>query len=293
MLIIGGDKYANLFHGYITVYSNTRAGIIDIMRYFNVRNRAILGELVRADFKVRYQSSVLGYAWSLLRPLFLFATLYVMFVYVFPLGNGIQHFPVYLLTGIILWNFFSESTGMGLTSVVARGDLIRKINLPKYLLVIASAISALINLFFGLVVLFAFALLNGVMPDAKWLLIVPIILELFTLSVGISFLLSSLYVKFRDISYIWEVFIQIGFYASLIIFPISSVPTGLRQWFFINPITQIIQDARYILATNTSITIWSTVSSWRVLIPFAIIAVIALVGGIVFKSQSKKFAEDI
>lgn len=252
-----------------------------------------MGELVRADFKVRYQNSVLGYAWSLLRPLFLFATLYVMFVYVFPLGNNIEHFPVYLLTGIILWNFFTEATGMGLTSVVARGDLIRKINLPKYLLVIASAISALINLFFGLVVLFIFALLNGVVPSLQWFLIFPIIIELFAFAVGISFLLSSLYVKFRDISYIWEVFIQIGFYASMIIFPISSVPENLRKWFFLNPITQIIQDARYVLATNTSITIWSTVGSLRQIMPFLIVAFFICVGGIVFKTRSKTFAEDI
>lgn len=263
------------------------------MRYFNVRNRAILGELVRADFKVRYQSSVLGYAWSLLRPLFLFATLYVMFVYVFPIGNDIEHFPVYLLTGIILWNFFTEATGMGLTSVVARGDLIRKINLPKYLLVIASAISALINLFFGLVVLFVFALLNGVNPSIHWLLILPIVTELFIFAVGISFLLSSLYVKFRDISYIWEVFVQIGFYASMIIFPISSVPGNLRKWFFLNPITQIIQDARYVLATNTSITIWSTVGLLRASIPFLIVLFFVIIGGLVFRSKSKTFAEDI
>lgn len=263
------------------------------MRYLSVRNRAILGELVRADFKVRYQNSILGYAWSVLRPLFLFATLYVIFVYVFPLGKSIEHFPVYLLTGIILWNFFVESTTMGLTSVVSRGDLIRKINLPKYLLVIASELSALINLFFGLLVLIIFALCNGIIPSLSWLLMFPIIFELFVLSLGISFLLSSLYVKFRDISYIWEVFIQIGFYASMIIFPISSVTASLQKWFFINPITQIVQDARWAIATKTSITIWNTVDFVRLLIPFLIISIVAIIGGIVFKSRSKTFAEDI
>jgi ABC-2 type transport system permease protein len=263
------------------------------MRYLSVRNRSILTELVRADFKVRYQGSVLGYAWSLLRPLFLFMVLYVIFVYIIPLGKGVPHFPVYLLTGVILWNFFAESTSQGIGSIVARGDLIRKINLPKYLLVVSSAILALINLLLSLIVLFIFALINGVTPSFEWLLAIPLILELFIFSVSISFLLSSLYVKFRDISYIWEVFLQIGFYASAIIFPLSSVAEGLRKWFFLNPVAQIIQDARYVLATNSSVTMWSTVGWVRSIIPFLIIIIFCIVGGLVFKRRSKTFAEDI
>ncbi len=263
------------------------------MKYLSVRNKAILKELVRADFKVRYQGSVLGYAWSLLRPLFLFAVLYVMFVYIFPLGNSIEHFPVYLLTGIILWNFFVESTGMGLTAVVSRGDLIRKINLPKYLLVISSALSSLINLFFGLIAVFIFALFNGVIPNLSWLLMIPIVLELFIFATGIALFLSSLYVKFRDITYIWEVVIQVGFYGSMIVFPIPSAPKELHKWFFLNPITQIVQDARYVMATNTSITMWNTVGWLRSLVPFAIILTICLLGVVVFRQRSKTFAEDI
>jgi len=263
------------------------------MKYFSVRNRSILKELVRADFKIRYQGSVLGYAWSVLRPLLLFSILYVIFVYIIPLGKGVPHYPVYLLTGVILWNFFSESTIQGLTAVVARGDLIRKIKLPKYLLVFSSTISALINLFFGLVVLLVFALINGVTPSVEWLLLIPLILELVSLSVGISLLLSSLFVKFRDISYIWEVVLQIGFYASAIIFPLSSVPVHLRQWFFLNPVSQVIQDSRYVLATHTSVTMWNTVDAIRFIIPFAMIAAIAIIGGFVFKKRSRTFAEDI
>lgn len=223
----------------------------------------------------------------------MFAVLYVIFVYVIPLGKGVEHFPVYLLTGVIFWNFFVESTIQGLTSIVARGDLIRKINIPRYLLVVSSAVLALINLGLSLIVLVIFALLNGVVPSPSWILLIPLILEIFTLSVGISFLLSSLYVKFRDISYIWEVFIQIGFYASAIIFPLSSVAESLRKWFFLNPVVQIIQDARYILATKSSVVIWSSVSQIRMLVPFVMIAAIAIVGGLVFRARSKTFAEDI
>ncbi len=263
------------------------------MRYFSVRNRAILSELVRSDFKVRYQGSALGYMWSLLKPLFLFAILYIVFTYIIPLGKGIDHYSVYLLTGVVLWNFFNEATTMGAGSMVARGDLIRKINIPRYLVVIASALSALINLGLSLIVVLIFALLNGVTPTISWLLMIPIIIELFTLALGVSFLLSALFVKFRDITYIWEVFLQAGFYATPIIYPLVGVPVNLHKWFFLSPMAQIIQDARYVLVTDTSITIWSTVHSFVVFTPFVIIIVIALIGGLYFKRHSKYFAEDI
>lgn len=263
------------------------------MKYLHSRNRAILREMVSTDFKVRYQGSVLGYFWSLLKPLFLFAILYVVFTYILPLGKEVEHYAVYLLLGIVLWNFFTEATTIGATSVVARGDLIRKISIPRYLVVIASSVSALINLGLSLVVVFIFALFNGIMPTFEWLLIFPLIIELFLFTLGISFLLAAAYVRFRDINYIWEIFLQAGFYASAIIFPLTMVPAEYQKWFFLNPIVQIIQDARYVIATDTSITIWSTLHSWVIVIPFAIIALAVAVGGMYFKRRSKYFAEDI
>jgi ABC-2 type transport system permease protein len=263
------------------------------MKYLHSRNRAILREMVSTDFKVRYQGSVLGYFWSLLKPLFLFAILYIVFTYILPLGKSVEHYPVYLLLGIVLWNFFTEATTIGAGSVVARGDLIRKISIPRYLVVIASSVSALINLGLSLIVVFIFALFNGIMPSFNWLLLVPLILELFIFTLGISFWLAAAYVKFRDINYIWEIFLQAGFYASAIIFPLSMVPAEYQKWFFLNPIVQIIQDARYVIATDTSITIWSTIQSWAILVPFIIIAFAAVVGGLYFKRRSRYFAEDI
>lgn len=263
------------------------------MKYLNSRNRAILREMVSTDFKVRYQNSVLGYLWSLLKPLFLFAILYVVFTYIIPLGKGIEHYAVYLLTGVVLWSFFTEATTIGAGSIVASGDLIRKISIPRYLVVFASSLSALINLGLSMIVIVIFALINGVMPTLGWLLIIPIVIELFIFALGVSFLLSALFVKFRDLTYIWEIFLQAGFYATPIIYPLTNVPVDLHKWFFLNPMTQIIQDARYVLVTDTSITIWSTVHSIAVLIPFVIIATVAIIGGVYFKRRSKYFAEDI
>jgi len=263
------------------------------MKYLHSRNRAILREMVSTDFKVRYQGSALGYFWSLLKPLFLFAILYIVFTFVIPLGKDVEHFAVYLLIGIVLWNFFTEATMIGAGSVVARGDLIRKISIPRYLVVIASSLSALINLGLSLTVVFIFALFNGIVPSITWLLIIPLALELYVFALGISFFLSAAFVKFRDITYIWEIVIQAGFYASAIIFPLTLVPEMYQKWFFLNPIVQIVQDARHAIATDTSITIWSTINSWVVVVPFLIIIVVVIIGGLYFKRRSKYFAEDI
>jgi len=263
------------------------------MKYLHSRNRAILREMVSTDFKVRYQGSVLGYFWSLLKPLFLFAILYIVFTYIIPLGKDIEHYSVYLLLGIVLWNFFTETTVIGASSVVARGDLIRKISIPRYLTVIASSLSALINLGLSLIIVFIFALANGIMPSLTWLLIVPLILELYVFALGISFFLSAMYVKFRDITYIWEIILQAGFYASAIIFPLTLVPEMYQKWFFLNPIVQIVQDARYAIVSDTTITIWSTIQSWALIIPFIIVISSAVIGGVYFKSRSRYFAEDI
>lgn len=263
------------------------------MKYLNSRNRAILHEMVRTDFKVRYQGSLLGYMWSLLKPLMLFAILYVVFTYIIPLGKDVPHYSVYLLTGIVLWNFFIESTNLGASSIVARGDLIRKIRIPRYLVVISSSVSALINLGLSMIVVFVFALFDGIAPSIEWLMIIPIVIELFIFAQGLSFLLSALYVKYRDITYVWEIFLQAGFYGTPILYPLTAVPESLQKIFFINPLAQIIQDARYFIVTDSSVTIWSIVHSYKVLIPFVVILVISTIGGLYFKRRSKFFAEDI
>lgn len=265
------------------------------MRYLTEKNITILREMVRTDFKVRYQGSVLGYVWSVLKPLLLFAVLYILFTYIAPIGKGVEHYGVSLLIGIVLWNFFSETTMVGASSVVAHGDLMRKISIPRYLVVVASSISAFINLGLSLIVVFLFAFLNGIVPQWSWLLLPLVIVELFVLSIGVAFVLATAYVKFRDVTYIWEVALQVGFYASAIIVPMTIISRDLHDWFFMNPIVQIVQDARHVLLNGAhDITIWNTVDSLIIkLIPFAIIMIICGVGTLYFRSRAKYFAEDI
>ena len=263
----------------------------------NAKNRSIMRAMVITDFKVRYQSSALGYVWSLLKPLFMFGILYVLFTYALPQGTrGVDNFGVWLLMGIVLWNFFSEATMVGTRSVVENGDLIRKVAIPRFLLVLASSVSALINLGLGMLIVLVFALFSGIVPTLGWLLLIPIIVQLFLLSIGVAFLLSALYVKFRDIAYIWEVLLQAGFYASGIIFGVHLMPQIIQKIAFINPVVQIVQEARHAVMPGNqgAITIWQTFQNPLIwCIPLMITACLLVLGWWYFGRREKYFAEDI
>jgi ABC-2 type transport system permease protein len=238
---------------------------------------------------------VLGYAWSLLRPLLIFVILYVVFVKFLKLGDGVPHFPVYLLLGIVIWNFFNEMTVQSTTSIVGRGDLIRKIRIPRWMIVFSSSLSALINLGLNLVVVSIFMVINHVDVLDTLPLILPVLLEVYLFALGLSLLLSALFVKFRDISYIWEVVLQAGFYLTPILYPLSKITNlTLQKLIMLNPMAQSIQDARYAAITHTSPTIYSVFQGgYYKLIPLVIV-VFVLVGGLVyFKKESKYFAENI
>lgn len=262
------------------------------------RNRILLRELVVTDFKLRYQGSVLGYLWSLLKPLLLFAIMYVVFVHFLRFGEGIPHFPIMLLLGVVMWSFFTEATGQGMQAIVSRGDLIRKINFPKYIIVISGTISALINLLFNLVVVFAFMLIDGV--DFKWSgLFFPFnIFELYIFSLAIAFFLATAYVKYRDISHIWEVVLQGLFYATPILYPLQMVidkSHQAAQVMMLNPIATIVQDARYYLVNQAdTITIGQLISNPMFLLIPHIIVGISVIGAVYyFKKNQKYFAENV
>lgn len=263
---------------------------------FSRRNRILLRELVVTDFKLRYQGSVLGYAWSLLKPLFLFAIMYVVFGLLVKLGS-IEHYAVYLLLGIVLWTFFAEATNQGLSSIVSRGDVIRKVNFPKYIIVLSTTISALVNLVLNLVIVAILMVFNGVELHISALLLPFYIVEIYILALGLAFFLSALNVKFRDTSHIWEIVMQAAFYATPIIYPLSIVVEKsefIAKFLMLNPVAQAIQDARYSLITHNTTTIGNLFhNSWYVIIPFVIVVVIFIVGTLYFKKHSKNFAESI
>lgn len=257
----------------------------------------LLKRLVIVDFKLRYQGSVLGYLWSLLKPLMLFAILYVVFVHFLRFGAGEPHFAVSLLLGVVLWNYFVEVTMGGVTAIISHGDLFRKLSFPRYVVVVAGSFSALINLALNLVVVVFFMYLNDV--DFRWasLLAVFPIIELFMFSLAMAFLLSALYVKFRDLNYIWEVVLQAGFYATPILYPISmviAVSPLAAKILLLNPIAQIIQDARVLLIDPNIITVNDIFdNSYARLIPITVVIVMVIFSSYYFKKRSPYFAEEV
>lgn len=263
---------------------------------FSKRNRVLLRELVVTDFKLRYQGSVLGYAWSLLKPLFLFAIMYVVFGVLVKLGS-IEHYAVYLLLGIVLWTFFSEATNQGMNSIISRGDVIRKINFPKYIIVISTTISALVNLTLNLVIVAILIAMNGVELHLSGFLVIFYILELYIFALGLSFFLAALNVKYRDTGHIWEIIMQAAFYATPIIYPLAIVVDKSQvaaQVLMLNPVAQAIQDSRYALITKETISSAQLFSNplWLA-IPFIIVIVTFIVGATYFKKNSRFFAEKI
>ena len=277
---------------------------MSIPNIFNRRNRILLKELTKTDFKLRYQNSVLGYLWALLRPLMMFAILYFVFSVLLPIGKDDPHYPVYLLIGTTMWSFFTECTSQGMQAVVARGDLLRKISFPKYIVVVSSTLTAVINMSINLVVIIIFALINGIMPSINWLLVLPAVFELYCLSLGIALLLGSINVKYRDITSIWDVFAQALFYAIPIIYKISMVagtvqepshPT-IAKALLLNPIAQCIQDIRFafISAVGPVDTTWNYIHNpFIAVIPVLIVLSILTIGSLVFRKKSKFFAEEV
>lgn len=256
----------------------------------------LLRELVRTDFKIRYQDSALGYLWSLLRPLLLFLILYFVFTKFLKVGTAVPHYAVYLLLGLVYWNFFVELTIGSVSAIVSQGDLIRKINFPKYNIVIAKSLSATINLLLNYVVIAIFMIFSKVVPTWQALILIPLAIEMYVFTLSIAFFLSALFVKFRDISYVWDVFIQGAFYATPILYPLSRIPYHkLQELFILNPMAQIIQDSRYVLVTHATATINQVFNGDKLIwgIPIGITLIMITLSGAYFKKRSKYFAEEV
>lgn len=266
-----------------------------VKRLISKKNRALLSELVRTDFKLRYQGSVLGYTWSLLKPLMLFAILFVVFVKFLRVGGDLPHFPIYLLLGIVLWSFFSEMTSLSLTSIVSRGDLIRKIRIPRWIIVLSSSLSALINLALNLLVVMAFMFFNKVDIHQTILWLPLILIEIYIFSLGVSLFLAAAYVKYRDVSYIWEVLMQGLFYLTPILYPLSIIPKlAFKKIILLNPMAQAMQDARYAVVTHNTETIRHIFDGGLFsYIPFAIVVITVVIGALYFRRESKYFAENL
>jgi ABC-2 type transport system permease protein len=196
------------------------------------------------EFKRVYFGTVLGYIWSLVRPLMLFGVLLFVFTKVFKVGSDLPFYPVLLLTGIVLFTFFQEATQNSVTSVVAQEGVVRKTQFPRLVIPLSVSLTAAFNLSLNLVVVLGFVLAWGVDPTWTWLLL-PIPLALiFVFAGAISMALAVLYVRFRDVLIIWTVVAQVLFYATPILYPIEAVPDTYHRLIFLNPLAPIFEQVR-------------------------------------------------
>ena len=252
--------------------------------------------LARTEFKLRYFGSVLGYFWSLARPLLFFGVLYVFFVEILHISRGIPHYGVYLLSGIVLWTYFGEATGNCVASLVARESLLRKVRFPRLVIPLSVSLTALFNLAMNSIAVIVFALANGVTPTIRWLEIIPIAGAFVVLATGIGMLLSSLYVRFRDVQPIWDVVMQAWFYGSPIMYVASKYNGihGFEHIALINPVAALLTQMGHALIGGPKLPSALTAGgTLAVSIALALIVGIFALGLWVFTREAPRVAENL
>ena len=246
--------------------------------------RELIRNLTVADIQNRYQDSFLGFFWSFLSPFLLAAVLYFVFRSLF---SQEENYALHLIVGIMVWRFFSAGTSTSLTSIVSRPSLVTKVYIPRQILVLICALTQLIASLLEFLTLIPITyFLLGHIPKTFWIYPAVHVLVLFPIY-GIGLCLSSLFIFVRDLRHIWDVLLNVLFYTSPIIYPMSIVPDYLITLYMLNPITRIVVVYRRII-------ILGTLPSISDLVIVAIFAVGAIsIGNYVFNRLQRRFAEEI
>jgi ABC-2 type transport system permease protein len=248
--------------------------------------------LAFTDWKLRFYGSALGYLWSLVRPFAFFGVVYLVFTEVAKVGAGVDHYGVYILFGMVLFQFFGEITGSCLSSLTTRENLLRKMRFPRVVIPLAAALTALLNLGMTLIAVFVFAVASGVTPRWSWLQLVVIVILLGALGLGIGMLLSVAYVRYRDIQPIWEVATQILFYASPVLYVATMVPADWQRAYLANPIASLLTQVRSAIVDRSAPPVWEAIGGApRLLIPLGIIGLAVAVGSWAFSREAPRIAE--
>jgi ABC-2 type transport system permease protein len=250
--------------------------------------------IARTDFKLTYFGSVLGYLWSLMRPLLLFGVLYVVFSEIVKFGGDIESYPMVLLFNIVLFSFFAEATQSSVTAVVNRENLVRKMHFPRLVIPLSTVLTAAFNLAVNLLAVLLFLLVYGVEPRATWLLLPVLLVGLVALAAGAAMILSALYVRFRDVAPIWAVLSTVLFYGSPVLYTIEFVPEDVRTAFLANPIAALLEMGRVLVIDSSAPTLTeATGSSLAWLPPLAILVTVPAFGFWFFNREAPRVAEEL
>jgi ABC-2 type transport system permease protein len=275
-------------HPYSPVRTRTTSGLAYYLRVLRV--------VGVADFKAKYTDAALGYVWSLVKPLAYFGVLWLVFAHLLKTANQTEDFTVFLLIGILLFLFFIDSVSVMLPSIVQGGATLRRMAFPPILIPLSASVAIVITFCVNIVAVVVFVAIAKVTPRLEWLLVLPLLAELYIFITAVGLLLSALYVRFRDISQVWELAAQTLFFACAIFYPVGILPGWAQKVAFLNPFVQIMQDIRHVVLGGTSgpydvsaATVFAGAGGR--LIPLLILVVLSVVAVVFFRHESRYFAE--
>jgi ABC-2 type transport system permease protein len=252
--------------------------------------------LTLTDFKLKFYGSALGYVWQLVRPLLLFGVLYYVFTHFLKFGGGVKHYPAVLLTGIVIYSFFAEAVSTAVDSVVRNEPLVRKVEFPRMVIPAAAVATAFLNLLLNLIAVLVFIVfLQHVSPHWEWLEFPIVLLFAVILASGVAMLVSSLYVRYRDLKPITDVVLQILFYATPIFYTVEKISPSLRHIVVtLNPLAPIVQGARHSLIDPTAQSAAAAAGgTLNLMISLALILGIFALGFWVFNREAPRIAEEL
>jgi ABC-2 type transport system permease protein len=247
------------------------------------------------DFKKTYFGTVLGYLWSLARPLLQFGVLLLVFTHIFRFAGKVHHYPEFLLFGIVLFGFFQEATLMAVGSIVGHESVVRKTQFPRLVIPLAVVFTTLFNLLLNLIVAFVFILAARISPSWTWFGLIPVLVAMFVFTTAVSMIVSALYPRFRDVSIIWSVVAMALFYATPVLYPVWVVHPTIRDVIAVNPLTPVFDMAqRWITHPATP---WPTAAVMggpvRLAIALAIYVIVCVFAVWIFRREAPRIAEEL
>jgi ABC-2 type transport system permease protein len=260
----------------------------DLQRVWN-----LTWTLAATEFKLRFYGSVLGYAWTLARPFLFFGVIYLVFSEIAGLDANVKNYGVYILFGLVLFQFFGETTNGCVRCLAAREGLLRKMRFPRLVVPLSVVLTAIFNLGGTLVAALIFAIATGVYPTWSWLELPVIILLVGAFATGIGLTLSALFVRYRDVAPIWEVTSQMLFYISPILYVTTLVPEQYQDVYLLNPLATLLTEMRAAVVDPSAPHAWDIGSLAVVLVAGAIVAVALALGIYVFNRQAPRIAEEL
>lgn len=213
------------------------------------KHQFLFEELVKRDFKKKYKRTILGIGWSMLMPLLTLLVMKIVFEQFF--GRDTPHYTTYLFCGLLVFNWFAESTNSGMRSLYSNAAIFSKVNVPKYLFLFAGNVQTLINFSLTLIVFFFFCFLDNIAFSWKFVMLIYPIMTLLIFNIGIGMILSALYVFFRDMDYLWSVFVQLLMYGSAIFYSVDKLSPSLQVLFKFNPVYRHIEYVREVVLMGT------------------------------------------